>query len=69
MPERQFITPIAGGQVTDLFEANENIVIRGEVECSAELSCPKCSGRQLRIKATVHGKIKHGVWGGKHELA
>lgn len=65
MPERQFITPINGVQVNDLFEATANIVIRGTVERPKELKCPRCSGTQQRIKSTVRRKLKHGTWSNK----
>ncbi len=65
MPERQFITPIEGIQVTDSFEATANVVIRGEVQRSKELKCPRCNGQSLRIKTRVRRRLKHGIWGNK----
>lgn len=65
MPERQFITPMEGIQVYDLYEGAENILVRSKVERPKDLKCPRCQGNQLRIKATVRRRLKHGLWGGR----
>lgn len=62
MPERQFITPLDGVKVIDLFEGTANIVIRGLIERPKDLKCPRCSGIQIRIKTRVRRKLKHGMW-------
>jgi transposase len=62
MPERQFITGIAGVQVQDVIEG-ESIEVRGLAEVPAETCCPQCGARRFRIKSTKEREFKHGVLG------
>jgi transposase len=61
MPESQFITPIPGVKVLDIFQGR-SIKIRGIAEVKAETSCPHCSSRLFRIKSSKIRKLKHGIW-------
>jgi transposase len=65
MPERQFITPISGIQVFDSFEGSAHILTFGRVERPKNLKCVRCESIDLRTKATVNRRLKHGVWGGR----
>lgn len=64
MPVQQFITPMPGVKIDDIFETSA-IILRGHLERAADESCPRCSARSLRVKATVTRRLKHAVWGGK----
>lgn len=64
MPCPQFITPMPGVKIYDLFESSV-IILRGKLEQAADLCCPRCLTRHFRIKATVTRKLKHALWGGK----
>lgn len=64
MPERQFITPIPGVEIEDMYEGG-SIVLRGRVLRPEQLSCPRCQCARLRIKATVRRKLRHALWGRK----
>ena len=61
MPENQFITPIAGVKVLEIFHGS-SIKIRGIVEVGPNTECPHCESQRLRIKATSERKLKHGIW-------
>lgn len=65
MPERQFITPIAGVEILDIFDGNESVVLNARRVRPPETRCPRCESPELRTKATVLRKLKHGVWAGK----
>lgn len=65
MPEKQFITGIPGVKVRDIFQAEQFIVLRGEVSRTPENLCPHCQSQELRVQATVLRKLKHAFWEGK----
>lgn len=65
MPERQFITPIPGVEILDIFEGNQTIVLQARVPRRRNISCPRCQSQELRIKATIRRKLKHAFWAGK----
>jgi transposase len=65
MPEKQFITGIPGVKIHDIFQAEQSIVLKGEVLRTAEDLCPHCQGRELRIQATTLRQLKHAFWEGK----
>jgi transposase len=62
MPEKQFITGIAGVQVYDISEG-ESFEIQGRAKISSDTQCPRCSCKQFRIKATKERLFKHGLLG------
>ena len=64
MPERQFITPIPGVEIEDVFESSV-IVLRGFVPKAPGQRCPRCESQELRIKATRLRKLKHALWGSR----
>lgn len=64
MPERQFITPMSGVEIEDVYEGS-SIVFKGLVPRPASLQCPRCQSERLRIKATVCRKLKHALWGSR----
>jgi transposase len=61
MPERQFITRVAGVKVEDVVEGS-SIEIRGIAEVQAHTACPRCGSQRFRIKATKERVFKHGLW-------
>lgn len=65
MPERQFITPIAGVKVHDFYEAKSAILLNGAAEIPAHCLCVRCESTQVRVKAYVHRELKHGLFGGR----
>ena len=65
MPERQFITPIPGVKVYDMWEASLAVILKASVEIPGGQRCPRCQSAQWRIKAHAHRKLKHALWGGK----
>ena len=65
MPEKQFITLIAGIQILFVEETQVQIVLKGRVLKPEPLACPRCQSPRLRIKATRRRRLKHALWGGK----
>lgn len=63
MPERQFITPIPGVEIYDVYQCPSAIVLRARVPRPSSLGCPRCQGQILRIKATVVRRLRHAFWG------
>lgn len=62
MPSRQFITGVMGVEVEDVIE-REFFEIRGKAVVEPETSCPKCSAKTFRVKATKERRFKHGLLG------
>lgn len=65
MPERQFITPMAGVKVHDQWEASLAFILKGSAEIPAGQQCPRCQSPCFRIKSHVQRELKHGLWRGK----
>ncbi|MCM2279484.1 MAG: ISL3 family transposase, partial [Oligoflexia bacterium] len=65
MPERQFITPISGVKVHDMWEASLSVILKGSAEIPRGQCCPRCKAARWRIKAHVVRELKHALWGGK----
>lgn len=61
MPERQFITGIAGVQVQDIVHGNV-LEIRGIAEIQPNTICPDCGSQRYRVKSTQERTFKHGLW-------
>ncbi len=62
MPERQFITGIAGVQILDVIQGS-SFEIRGVAQVQPDTACPCCSSRRFRIKSTKEREFKHGLLG------
>ena len=62
MPEREFITGLAGVKVQDVIQGN-TFEIQGIAEIQADTACPGCQGRRFRIKSTQEREFKHGMLG------
>jgi transposase len=62
MPERQFITGIAGVQVQDVIEGS-SIEVRGFAQIPPETCCPRCGAKRYRIKSTKEREFNHGLLG------
>jgi transposase len=62
MPERQFITGIAGVQILDVI-AGSSFEIRGIAQVQPDTACPHCRSQRLRIKSTKERGFKHGLFG------
>lgn len=62
MPERQFITGIAGVQVLQVLEESARLLLVGQAQIQPQTACPGCQARQFRIKATRVREFKHGFW-------
>lgn len=65
MPEKQFITGIAGVKLHHVVEDEQTVILKGQVPRPPDLGCPRCSSSELRTKATVRRKLKHALWDGK----
>ncbi len=65
MPERQFITGVSGVKIINVYERKESLEIQGIAEINSETSCPRCSAKKFRIKASNTRLLKHGLWGQK----
>jgi transposase len=65
MPERQFITPIPGVKVHDMWEASLAVILKASAEIPTDQTCPRCQSTRLRTKAYVVRELKHALWGGK----
>lgn len=66
MPERQFITPIAGIKIYCVDQNGLSIVLKGQLLRPQTIECPRCrQNSQFRTKATVRRRLKHALWGGK----
>jgi transposase len=61
MPERQFITSIAGVQILDVKQGT-SIEIRGLAQVQADTACPCCASKRFRIKSTKEREFKHGMF-------
>jgi transposase len=62
MPERQFITGIAGVKILDVIEGN-SFEIRGIARPQSDTACPCCNSRRYRIKSTQERELKHALLG------
>ncbi len=62
MPERQFITGVAGVQILDIIEGS-SFEMRGIAQVQPDTVCPCCSSRQFRIKSTSEREFKHALLG------
>jgi transposase len=62
MPEKHFITGVAGVQVEDVIEG-DFFEIRGSAKVKIETCCPHCSSLKLRIKATLERCFNHALLG------
>jgi DNA-directed RNA polymerase subunit RPC12/RpoP len=67
MPERQFITGIAGVQTLDVIQGN-SFEIEGIGQIQPDTACPKCSSKRLRTKSTHQREFKHALLGQKMVL-
>ncbi len=65
MPEKQFITGIAGVEVFDVKEMETHFEIRGKADIPRALSCCGCGSKQHRIKSSRVREFKHAVWNQK----
>ncbi len=65
MPERQFITGIAGVKVHDVWEREAQIEIQGDAIISDSTACPTCRAKVYRIKATRCRTFNHALLGQK----
>lgn len=65
MPERHFITGIAGVKVSDVFEREFQIEIQGLAIIQDSTACPKCQAQSFRIKASREREFKHALLGQK----
>lgn len=64
MPEKEFITAIAGVKVSDVFVRNFSIEVQGSAVVE-NVKCPKCEATSYRIKATRERVLKHAIYGQK----
>ena len=64
MPEKQFITGVAGVQVLDVSQGS-SFEIRGLAQIQADTACPRCQSQRYRIKATREREFKHSVFGSR----
>jgi transposase len=64
MPEKQFITGIAGIKVSDVFERDFCIEVQGSAVVE-KVRCPKCEASSYRIKSTQERILKHAILGQK----
>src|ERR1700693_6144633 len=62
MPEKQFITGIAGVQVLDVIQGN-SFEIQGIGQVQPETACPSCNSTRFRIKSTQEREFKHALLG------
>jgi transposase len=65
MPERQFITGIAGVEVIDVQEQETYFEIRGVAKVTEGLRCQWCDSQRYRIKSSRERELKHGIWNHK----
>lgn len=62
MPERQFITGVAGVQILDVIQGSA-FEIRGLAVIQADTACPRCQSTRYRVKATCERELKHALLG------
>lgn len=62
MPERQFITGIAGVQTLDVIDGS-SLEIRGVAKVQPNTVCPGCGSQRFRIKSTKEREFKHARLG------
>ncbi len=62
MPEKHFITGIAGVQILDVIQGI-SFEIRGIGQVQSDTACPSCNSTQFRTKATQEREFKHALLG------
>lgn len=62
MPEREFITGVAGVQVLDVIQGS-GFEIRGLAQIQTDTACPRCQSVRFRIKSSREREFKHGLLG------
>ena len=65
MPEREFITGIAGVKVSAVWERESHFVIQGQAIIQESTACPRCEAKNHRIKSSQVREFKHAMLGQK----
>ena len=63
MPEKEFITGIAGVKVFDIYETPFSFLVRGSALVPEDTACPRCRCKSYRTKATCVRVFKHAILG------